>query len=50
MKTDRELGYEVRDYLIKKGVETPVVNVKLNREEKIELIQDNMKTIIVHNY
>ena len=46
MKTDRELGYEVRDYLIKKGVETPVVNVKLNREEKIELIQDNMKTII----
>ena len=46
MKTDRELGYEVRDYLIKKGVETPVVNINLNREEKIELIQDNMKTII----
>ena len=46
MKTDRELGYEVRDYLIKKGVETPVVNVNLKRDEKIELIEDNMKTII----
>ena len=46
MKTDRKLGYEVRKYLIKKGVETPIVNVKLTSDEKIELIRDNMKTII----
>ena len=46
MKIDKELGYKVRRYLIKKGVETPMVDVRLNRDEKIELIQDNMKTII----
>ena len=46
MKTDSKLGFEVRSYLIKKGVETPIVNVKLTSDEKIELIRDNMKTII----
>ena len=46
MKIDKELGYKVRRYLIKKGVETPMVDVRLTRDEKIELIQDNMKTII----
>ena len=46
MKTDRKLGYEVKKYLIKKGVETPNVEVKLTSEEKIELIADNMTTII----
>ena len=46
MKMDKELGYKVRKYLIKKGVETPMVDVRLTRDEKIELIQDNMKTII----
>ncbi len=46
MKMDKELGYKVKKYLIKKGVETPMVDVRLNRDEKIELIQDNMKTII----
>ena len=46
MKTDKKLGYEIRKYLIKKGVETPNVEVKLTSEEKIELIADNMTTII----
>jgi len=46
MKTDKKLGYEVREYLIKKGVETPLVFVNLSRDEKVELISDNMKTII----
>ena len=46
MKTDKKLGYGVRDYLIKKGVETPIVKVNLGREEKIDLIRANMRTII----
>ena len=46
MKTNSNLGYEVKKYLISKGVETPIVNVNLSRDEKIELISDNMKTII----
>ena len=29
MKTDRVLGQEVRNYLIKKGVETPIKESKL---------------------
>ena len=46
MKTDKKLGYGVRDYLIKKGVETPIVKITLGREEKIDLIRANMRTII----
>ena len=46
MKTDRKLGFEVRRYLIKKGVETPIIDVKLSRDEKIDLIRANMRTII----
>ena len=46
MKTDRKLGYEVKRYLIKKGVETPIIDVKLGRDEKIDLIRANMRTII----
>ena len=46
MKTDRKLGYEVKRYLIKKGVETPIIDVKLSRDEKIDLIRANMRTII----
>ena len=46
MKTDRKLGYAVKKYLIKKGVETPIVDVKLGRDEKIDLIRANMRTII----
>ena len=46
MKTDKKLGYAVKRYLIKKGVETPIVKVNLGREEKIDLIRANMRTII----
>ena len=46
MKTDRKLGYQVKRYLIKKGVETPIIDVKLGRDEKIDLIRANMRTII----
>ena len=46
MKTNSKLGYAVRKYLIKKGVETPIVEVNLGREEKIDLIRANMRTII----
>ena len=46
MKTDRVLGQEVRNYLIKKGVETPIKESKLNESEKVELIRDNMEVVI----
>jgi GTP cyclohydrolase IA len=46
MKTNSKLGYAVRKYLIKKGVETPIVEVNLGRDEKIDLIRANMRTII----
>ena len=46
MKTDKKLGQEVKKYLLEKGVETPTVEVKLNNEEKIELISESMKTIV----
>ena len=46
MKTDRQLGLKVRDYLIANGVETPVDENKLSRDEKVELIDASMHTII----
>ena len=46
MKTDKKLGLEVQEYLIQKGVETPIVQSRLNESEKIELIKDNMETVI----
>ena len=46
MKTDRKLGLQVRDYLVQKGVETPVDNNNLSRDEKVELIDASMHTII----
>ena len=46
MKTDRQLGLKVRDYLIANGVETPVDENKLSRNEKVELIDASMHTII----
>ena len=46
MKTDKKLGLEVQEYLIEKGVETPIVKSRLVESEKIELIRDNMETVI----
>ena len=46
MKTDKQLGLRVRDYLIANGVETPVEENRLSRNEKVELIDASMHTII----
>ena len=46
MKTDKKLGLEVQEYLIQKGVETPIVQSRLNETEKIDLIRDNMEIVI----
>jgi len=46
MKTDKKLGREVQEYLIQKGVETPIVESRLVESEKIDLIRDNMETVI----
>jgi|TARA_B110000483_G_C18160485_1_gene529111 GTP cyclohydrolase I len=46
MKTDRELGKRVKEYLIVHGVETPIRESKLNESEKIDLIRDNMETVL----
>ncbi len=46
MKTDSKLGKRVQEYLIAEGVETPIVESKLNESEKIDLIQDNMEVVI----
>ena len=46
MKTDKLLGKRVQEYLIANGVETPILESKLNESERIELIRDNMETVI----
>ncbi|MGQ4874280.1 MAG: GTP cyclohydrolase I FolE [Promethearchaeia archaeon] len=46
-KTNSKLGKEVNDYLVKKGVQTPMINLnKLTEEEKIEKIQNYFKEIM----
>lgn len=37
MKTDKELGLKIKEYLIKAGVETPVVDEALNVPAKVKL-------------
>jgi GTP cyclohydrolase I len=48
-KVDAELGQKVHEYLVKMGVETPVVDNKLSRTDKIAIIEskfsDIMKTL-----
>ena len=46
MKTDAKLGQRVNEYLIANGVETPMIQTKLNMEEKVDLIKDNFEIII----
>ena len=46
MKTDKELGKKVHEYLISNRVETPFTQSKLSKQERIELIQDNMEVVI----
>ena len=47
MKTDLKLGYEVRDYLIKKGVETPIKSSGLSNDEKKLFIEENFRQIMI---
>ena len=46
MKTDKKLGLEVAEYLVQKGVETPITETSLSDEDKIELIRDNMEIVV----
>lgn len=48
MKTDAELGKKVSAYLISKGVETPVVQDKLEVADKVKLrvIEKNVRSIM----
>ena len=45
-KTDPELGLEIHKHLVKCGVETPVVESKLSRTEKIDIIRDKFTDIM----
>jgi GTP cyclohydrolase I len=45
-KTDPELGYKVHEYLVEKGVETPMNHNKLVRTDKIHIIEGYFKSIM----
>jgi len=45
-KTDPILGQQVHDYLVSKGVETPIINTDLERTAKISLIEDHFTEIM----
>jgi GTP cyclohydrolase I len=45
-KCDPELGRKVHEYLVKKGVETPIIDNKLNRTTKIEIIKQKFADIM----
>jgi len=45
-KTDPELGKEIHDYLVYKGVETPTVPINMDRKDKIEQIEKSFRYIM----
>lgn len=45
-KTDPELGRKVHEYLVKCGVETPTVDNKLSRSDKIEIIEQKISDVM----
>jgi GTP cyclohydrolase I len=45
-KTDPVLGQQVHAHLVKCGVETPVFDTKLDRKDKIDLIEKNFAVIM----
>ena len=45
-KTAPELGLEIHKHLVKCGVETPVIESKLSRTEKIDIIRDKFTDIM----
>lgn len=46
VKTDPTLGQKVHEYLVSVGVETPVNNNGLSRQEKIDKIENNFNQIM----
>ena len=42
-KTDPELGLLVHEYLVKMGVETPVISNGIDRKEKIDKIENHFR-------
>lgn len=45
-KTDPELGKKIHEHLVKCGVETPVFDTKLDRKEKIDVIEKHFAVIM----
>jgi len=45
-KTDPELGKEIHNYLVLKGVETPTVPINMDRKDKIAEIEKSFKYIM----
>ena len=45
-KTDPELGLKIHEHLVKCGVETPVIDNRLTRTEKIDLIEKNFVEVM----
>jgi hypothetical protein len=45
-KTNPELGKQVHDYLVSKGVETPMKTNNLSRTDKIEIIEKKFAEIM----
>jgi len=45
-KTDPELGLRVHEYLVKMGVETPVIASGIDRKEKIDKIENHFREIM----
>jgi len=45
-KTDPALGQSIHEYLVKKGVETPVIENNLSRTDKIEIIEKHFNKIM----
>ena len=46
VKTDPTLGQKVHEYLVTVGVETPITNNGLSRQEKIDKIENNFTQIL----
>lgn len=45
-KTNKQLGESVRDFLIEKGVETPIKDCGLNESDRKEILEKSFKTIM----
>ncbi len=45
-KTDPQLGLKVHEHLVKMGVETPAIESKLERKDKISVIEHHMTEIM----